>query len=50
VVQESKLALLGRLSVGGGAAGVAMDAIVERGARAAGQFLPPGMGGVMEPH
>jgi hypothetical protein len=49
VAQSSKLALLGRLLVGGGSARVAMESIFERGFRAAGQVLPPGMGGAMGP-
>jgi len=44
IVQASKLALLGRLTIGSGPAREAMEAIFERGFRAAGQFLPQAWG------
>jgi len=50
VVQGSKLALLGRLTVGDGSAGLAMSSIVERGFRAAGQVLPQAWGVQWAPH
>ena len=49
VIQMSKLTLMGRLLTVGGSAGKAMEALVLRGFRAAGQFLPPGVSGTMGP-
>ena len=43
----SKLTLMGRLITVGGPSGLAMGAIVQRGFRAAGQFLVPGGAGTM---
>ena len=42
MVQMSKLTLMGRLITVGGPAGKAMEALLMRGFRSAGQFFPPG--------
>jgi hypothetical protein len=47
IIQLNKLILVGRLITVGGPAGSAMESMVLRGFRAAGQLLAPGMGGTM---
>ena len=47
LIQMSKLTLMSRLLTVGGAAGTAMQSMILRGFRSAGQFLCPGGAGTM---